>query len=48
MTSSRSPSELLRDIHKKDTPYNLWILPGKVSLNLGELRTISCIVMIIH
>ena len=33
MTSTRSPSELLRDIHKKDTDYNLWILRGKASFS---------------
>src|SRR5215475_8649735 len=33
VTSTRSPSELLRDIHKKDTPYHLWILQGKASFS---------------
>src|SRR5262249_907863 len=33
VTSTRSPSELLRDIHKKDLPYHLWILPGKASFS---------------
>ena len=33
VTSTRSPSELLRDIHKKDAPYHLWILPGKASFS---------------
>ena len=36
VTSTRSPSELLRDIHKKDAPYHLWILPGE-GLVLGSL-----------
>ena len=33
VTSTRSSSELLRDIHKKDSPYHLWILPGKASFS---------------
>jgi pyruvate ferredoxin oxidoreductase delta subunit len=33
VTSTRSPSELLRDIHKKDLPYHMWILPGKASFS---------------
>jgi pyruvate ferredoxin oxidoreductase delta subunit len=33
VTSTRPASELLRDIHKKDTPYNLWILRGKASFS---------------
>jgi pyruvate ferredoxin oxidoreductase delta subunit len=33
VTSTRSPAELLRDIHKKESPYNLWILPGKASFS---------------
>src|SRR6266702_8031983 len=33
MTSVQSPAELLRDIHKKDAPYQLWILPGKASFS---------------
>ena len=33
VTSTRSPSELLRDIHRKDTPYHLWMLPGKASFS---------------
>jgi pyruvate ferredoxin oxidoreductase delta subunit len=33
VTSTRSPSELLRDAHKKDSPYNLWILQGKASFS---------------
>ncbi len=32
VTSTQSAAELLRDTHKKDTPYHLWILPGKASL----------------
>jgi len=30
--SAQPASELLKDTHKKETPYNLWILPGKASL----------------
>jgi pyruvate ferredoxin oxidoreductase delta subunit len=33
MTSTQSPSELLKDIHKKDSVYNLWILPAKASFS---------------
>ena len=33
MTSTQPPSELLKDIHKKDSPYNLWILPAKASFS---------------
>lgn len=32
VTSTQSAEDLLRDTHKKETPYNLWILPGKASL----------------
>jgi pyruvate ferredoxin oxidoreductase delta subunit len=33
VTSTRPASDLLRDIHKKDAPYHLWILPGKASFS---------------
>ena len=33
MTSVQSPAELLRDMHKKEAPYQLWILPGKASFS---------------
>jgi pyruvate ferredoxin oxidoreductase delta subunit len=33
VTSTRSASELLRDIHKKDSDYSLWILRGKASFS---------------
>jgi pyruvate ferredoxin oxidoreductase delta subunit len=33
MTSTQSPAALLKDIHKKDAPYHLWILPGKASFS---------------
>jgi pyruvate ferredoxin oxidoreductase delta subunit len=33
VTSTRSASELLRDIHKKESDYNLWILRGKASFS---------------
>src|SRR5215467_10276532 len=29
----QSPAALLRDIHKKETPYHLWILPGQASFS---------------
>ncbi len=32
VTSTQSAGELLKDAHKKNTPYFLWILPGKASL----------------
>ncbi len=32
VTSTQPAGELLKDAHKKDTPYFLWILPGKASL----------------
>ena len=32
VTSTQSADELLKDAHKKNTPYLLWILPGKASL----------------
>ncbi len=32
VTSTQSADELLKDAHKKNTPYSLWILPGKASL----------------
>ncbi len=31
VTSTQSPAALLKDIHRTDTPYHLWILPGKAS-----------------
>ena len=33
VTSTQSPAELLKDIHKKDAVYNLWILQGKASFS---------------
>jgi pyruvate ferredoxin oxidoreductase delta subunit len=33
MTSLQSPAALLRDIHKKETPYHLWILTGQASFS---------------
>jgi pyruvate ferredoxin oxidoreductase delta subunit len=33
MTSLLSPAALLRDIHKKETPYHLWILTGQASFS---------------
>jgi pyruvate ferredoxin oxidoreductase delta subunit len=33
VTSTQPPAELLKDIHKKDSAYNLWILPGKASFS---------------
>ncbi len=34
LVSSTQPAEaLLKDTHKKDTPYSLWILPGKASFS---------------
>lgn len=33
VVSTRSAAELLRDIHRKDAPYTLWILPGKASFS---------------
>ncbi len=32
-TSTQSAAELLKDTHKKDVPYFLWILPGKASFS---------------
>jgi pyruvate ferredoxin oxidoreductase delta subunit len=33
MTSTQRPADLLRDIHRKDSVYNLWILQGKASFS---------------
>ena len=33
MTSLQSPEELLKDIHKKDAPYNLALIPAKASFS---------------
>jgi pyruvate ferredoxin oxidoreductase delta subunit len=33
VTSTQRPTDLLRDIHKKDSVYNLWILQGKASFS---------------
>ena len=33
VTSTQPPAELLKDIHKKDSAYNLWLLPGKASFS---------------
>ena len=33
MTSVQTPASLLKDIHKKDAPYHLWLLPGKASFS---------------
>jgi pyruvate ferredoxin oxidoreductase delta subunit len=33
MTSLQSPAELLKDIHKKDAPYNLALIPAKASFS---------------
>ncbi len=33
VTSTQSPAELLKDTHKKDAPYSIWILPGKASFS---------------
>ncbi len=33
VTSTQSPAELLKDIHEKDSTYNLWILQGKASFS---------------
>ncbi|HLE42486.1 MAG TPA: 4Fe-4S dicluster-binding protein [Methylomirabilota bacterium] len=33
VTSTQRPADLLRDIHKKDAVYNLWILRGKASFS---------------
>jgi len=33
MTSVQTPASVLKDIHKKDAPYHLWLLPGKASFS---------------
>src|SRR5215510_3410426 len=33
MTSTQRPADLLRDIHKKDSAYNLWMLQAKASFS---------------
>ena len=33
MTSLQSPADLLKDIHKKDAPYNLTLIPAKASFS---------------
>jgi len=33
VTSTQHPEDLLRDIHRKETPYHLWILRGKASFS---------------
>jgi pyruvate ferredoxin oxidoreductase delta subunit len=33
MTSTQEPEALLRDVHRKETPYHLWLLRGKASFS---------------
>jgi pyruvate ferredoxin oxidoreductase delta subunit len=33
MTSIQSPDALLKDIHRKETPYHLWLLPARASFS---------------
>jgi pyruvate ferredoxin oxidoreductase delta subunit len=33
ITSTQGADDLLKDIHRKDAPYSLWILPGKASFS---------------
>jgi pyruvate ferredoxin oxidoreductase delta subunit len=33
LTSVQRPTDLLRDIHTKDTPYELWLMPGKAAFS---------------
>jgi hypothetical protein len=33
MTSLQRPEELLKDIHKKESPYNLALIPAKASFS---------------
>src|SRR5581483_12396330 len=33
VTSTQPAADLLKDIHRKDSAYNLWILPGKASFS---------------
>ena len=33
VTSTQPAGELLKDIHRKETPYHLWTLPGKASFS---------------